>query len=1097
MTVIGGNAFDHRTELEGNIDLSDTKVTEIGEAAFRETGLSEVVLTDSLEIIGKIDTSTPPTGAGAFSSCKNLKSVHPSSYIGDKALVLPDKLELIGNQTFRDSFVKDMEIAVTIPASVKKIGSEAFNSPGKICQFNIEREDYFAGYLQENSNGPFYGSSSSMAVFKNAAAYSNAKEAGFKDAKDLNVALTYEVNVCFKYNDSSIDEQLKLYNQNFMYQKADDGIWRQNAKYKLPSSDDMPGGYEYDWKFEGNKESISTESKVNDGKEASDSIDVVANDTKLTTPEILIEEPDGSYVHEDGSITLKSVISNKVDGLHYDTAWAEYNWETRNWDILPNETGDTLTITKGKNYYLFACEAYDDNSKRSEQNVNYVYIDSEPHNWNYNNSGNTVTVRCTQENAKCPYADHDLKLTLTAPDAIENITPYSEAKITNTITDATKATAGEIYYEGVDETTYQKSTTAPTKAGVYKATVTIGGKTAEKIFNIFEASNARTVTFDTKGGTPIDALVKQKDSLLTEAESKTMREDYNFAGWYKDEDLTEPWEYNKDKITEDITLYAKWTPAVFAVSGKVLGFENEDMADANVSLKQGDKVIKTVKAGPDGSFSFTDVGKGKYKIYVEKDDRNNSQEIDVRSDKSDINIQLPVGIIKTEICVNEGTPETNVEGLDNLEKDDKYKPGSNDLVHIVLNVTAKNEDSISKDTVSQIKALAGSENIDYLEMNIEHFINGVKKGNIKDTAPYLQSITINYDTKDKNISVYRVHENKAEKLAVADSEPADGTYRVNNGSVTIYATKFSIYAISYSTSTSSSHHSSSSTATYPVTVKSADHGTVTADKANAAKGAAVTLTVKPENGYALDKLTVTDGDGRSVAVTSKGDGKYLFVMPGSGVNVVASFADAEWNAAYRGCPKDATCPIHPFTDAKTTDWYHDGMHFCLENGLMVGYGNNILKPDTNTSRAMITAMLWRLSGSPVVNYAMKFSDVKGDAWYAEAVRWAASEGIVDGYDNGTFGPDDTITREQMAAVLWRYAKLKGYDVSVGEDTNILSYADVSSVAQYAIPAMQWACGSGMISGKTAGNGTILDPKGSTTRAQMSTMMMRFCAEIVK
>ena len=202
---------------------------------------------------------------------------------------------------------------------------------------------------------------------------------------------------------------------------------------------------------------------------------------------------------------------------------------------------------------------------------------------------------------------------------------------------------------------------------------------------------------------------------------------------------------------------------------------------------------------------------------------------------------------------------------------------------------------------------------------------------------------------------------------------------------------------------------------------------------------------------------------------------------------------------YRDCTANTACPIWPYTDADAKAWYHDGVHFCLENGLMVGYSDGIFQPNAPTTRSMLVVMLWRLNGSPVVNYALDFDDVAEDAWYTEAVRWAKSEGVAGGYGNGKFGPNDTLTREQMVAMLYRYTQYKGYDVSVGEDTNILSFDDATTVAEYAIPAMQWACGSGVVGGKDAadGSGLILDPKGSTTRAQMATMVMRFCAEIVK
>ncbi len=141
---------------------------------------------------------------------------------------------------------------------------------------------------------------------------------------------------------------------------------------------------------------------------------------------------------------------------------------------------------------------------------------------------------------------------------------------------------------------------------------------------------------------------------------------------------------------------------------------------------------------------------------------------------------------------------------------------------------------------------------------------------------------------------------------------------------------------------------------------------------------------------------------------------------------------------------------------------------------------------------MIVAMLWRMEGKPVVNYLMDFSDVAEGKYYSEAVRWAASCGIVDGYTDNTFRPNQTISRQQMAAILWRYCKYKGIDVSVGEDTNILSYTDAFDISEYAIEAMQWACGASVIQGKTADR---LAPLDSATRAQVATIMMRFCTEV--
>lgn len=171
-------------------------------------------------------------------------------------------------------------------------------------------------------------------------------------------------------------------------------------------------------------------------------------------------------------------------------------------------------------------------------------------------------------------------------------------------------------------------------------------------------------------------------------------------------------------------------------------------------------------------------------------------------------------------------------------------------------------------------------------------------------------------------------------------------------------------------------------------------------------------------------------------------------------------------------------------------WYTDAVRDVYEHGLMAGTSDTTFSPDATTSRSMNATILWRMAGSPVMNYAMDFADVPQGQWYSEAIRWAAAEGIVGGYGNGAFGTDDPITREQLAVMLYRFAQQQGYDVSLGEDTNILSYTDVADLSEYAISAMQWACGAGIITG--TGDGSTLTPHGEATRAQVAVMLQKFC-----
>lgn len=267
-----------------------------------------------------------------------------------------------------------------------------------------------------------------------------------------------------------------------------------------------------------------------------------------------------------------------------------------------------------------------------------------------------------------------------------------------------------------------------------------------------------------------------------------------------------------------------------------------------------------------------------------------------------------------------------------------------------------------------------------------------------------------------------------------------------------------------------------STPSYRVTVEDSANGTVTASPTYAARGRTVTLTVEPDSGYRLAALTVTDRNGREIEWTDQGGGRYTFSMPSSAVTVEAVFAAVSPGGL-------------PFTDVPEDAWYRDAVAYVYTHGLMAGTTPTTFAPEVTTSRAMIVTILWRLAGSPVVDYAMDYTDVDPGAWYGEAVRWATSEGVVGGYGGGRFGPNDPITREQFAAMLWRYAGNEGYDVSVGENTDLLSYTDAQTVSEYAIPAMQWAVGTGIIGGTTP---STLTPYGGATRAQAAMMLMRFC-----
>ena len=191
------------------------------------------------------------------------------------------------------------------------------------------------------------------------------------------------------------------------------------------------------------------------------------------------------------------------------------------------------------------------------------------------------------------------------------------------------------------------------------------------------------------------------------------------------------------------------------------------------------------------------------------------------------------------------------------------------------------------------------------------------------------------------------------------------------------------------------------------------------------------------------------------------------------------------------CPRDNSCPMTPFTDLEKTAWYHDGVHWAIENSVMKGVGNDLFDPNGATSRGMIVTMLYRMEGEPAIRSDTSFDDVKQGAWYAAAVSWAASKGIVKGYGDGRFGPNDTLTREQLVTILLRYAQYKGVDTSKGELKPLLDYDDSKDISEWAVKAFRWAVDAGIIIG--TGNGA-LSPKQDASRAQIATMLMRFDAK---
>lgn len=272
------------------------------------------------------------------------------------------------------------------------------------------------------------------------------------------------------------------------------------------------------------------------------------------------------------------------------------------------------------------------------------------------------------------------------------------------------------------------------------------------------------------------------------------------------------------------------------------------------------------------------------------------------------------------------------------------------------------------------------------------------------------------------------------------------------------------------------HTSAPSAPRYDVAVSDGAHGSVTVSPKSASKGSTVTVTVTPDKGYALETLAVTDKNGSTLNLTDRGNGKYTFTMPSAPVTVAATFMDDNTMLNY-------------FVDVPAGAYYYDAVLWAAEGGIVTGTDAVHFSPDAFCTRAQLVTFLWRAAGSPVVNYAMDFNDVDGGAYYAEAVRWAASEKVVEGTTAETFAPDAAVTRAQMVTMLYRFAKAQGMDTTQG-GMAIREFDDFDAVPAYALEAMDWAVNAGVLKGD---NNRLL-PQDNCTRAQIVTMLYRALGE---
>lgn len=294
------------------------------------------------------------------------------------------------------------------------------------------------------------------------------------------------------------------------------------------------------------------------------------------------------------------------------------------------------------------------------------------------------------------------------------------------------------------------------------------------------------------------------------------------------------------------------------------------------------------------------------------------------------------------------------------------------------------------------------------------------------------------------------------------------TWDFAQDTVTEHTTLYAKWTANTPPPTPGGSSSSGGSSSHTIAVPKVDNGSLRVDPLRASQGRSVTITATPNDGYQLDSLNVKDAKGNPCTLTDLGEGTYSFTMPGSAVEIEAIFVpipEAPW--------------VNPYTDVDSEAWYYEAVAFVSAKGWMGGYGDTHFGPGAQLSRAQLAQILYNQAETPATSGSSAFSDVERGAWYHSAICWAVEQGIVGGYGDGRFGPDDPITREQLAVMLWRGA---------GQPTPpnlLLTFPDADQASGYALDALRWAVEQGVLSGKSGG---LLDPQGQATRAEAAQML---------
>ena len=653
-------------------------------------------------------------------------------------------------------------------------------------------------------------------------------------------------------------------------------------------------------------------------------------------------------------------------------------------------------------------------------------------------------------------------------------------------------------------------------SGKVGATCTVTGRTTAPTYS---------VSFNTNGGT-IDSgsFTSYTYGIGATLPTQVSREKSVFKGWYTDLNFSgNPVTAIGPTESGDRTFYAKWN---FSIGGQVVD-PNGPVAGVNVTIRGNNIVPKNTYTDPSGNYSFSDIAPGEYNIVATYTPNGNTvsvtKTIIIRVTNADItnaNITMPLaGAEDSVVAIANDTPDVVVGNLDQQfsRADDDYVGQGSNTVEIKLAVGKQSEGQAAG--ASKIKTAAAGQSVGiYLNMELTKSKTGSTPSTI--TLPEtgsLLKIIIPYDLSGKtNIKVYRFHENTAEALAEKSYSADEQTSECfmidySHNLVIVWAKKFSTYAIAYS---NISYDSGSHSGSHTINASAGTGGSISpSGSTTATEGSSKTFTITANDGYAVSNVLV---DGKSVgavgsytftnvtsshtisAVFAKAEG-LPYYLDSSGSKVFIGFASDKSGSMKYIAPKVVTVLLTPnpkyFTDI-SRHWAKSYIDFVTEREIFIGTASNVFSPDTGMTRAMFATVIGRLYersyGKQKTAGTCAFPDCEYDSWCGAYIDWCDENGIIEGYEDGLFRPNRIINRQEMAAILYRFAKFMGMETEASEKT-LLTYADASVISPFAVNAAKYCQQLGIIQGRNDGS---FAPRDTATRAEVAAIMERFIETIV-